>query len=117
MQPAYEEPETPRLEGVAVRLLYGLWDRAGCWNDWTRDTAVLQLRPVPMAKALIPPKRSWLAATIQKSPASDPWFMLTQVQPTRATVTSRATPAENGQTTFPAPWLAKYSAIPRPVKA
>src|SRR5262249_29453652 len=107
MQPAYEEPEAPRLESVAVRLLYRLWERAGCWNGWTRETAQLQLRPVAVANALIAPKSAGLAAAIQKSPVSDAWVMLTQAEPTRATVASRATPAENGQTAFPAPWLAK----------
>src|SRR6058998_2963814 len=35
--------------------------------------------------------------------------------PRTSTIESRATPAAKGHVMRPAPWLAKYSAIPRPV--
>jgi hypothetical protein len=60
-------------------------------------------RRFAIAKALIVPKAIWLAATIQKSPASDPCVMWFQYPPKTSMIESRATPAAKGHVMRPAP--------------
>src|SRR5438067_6512106 len=80
--------------------------QAGSLPD-ASEGSFLHDRPVEKATKLTTPNRTKLAAMIQNKPSSEPCNTMIQYQPPMVTTARRAQPAMNGQSTLPAPWLAK----------
>src|SRR5206468_9610122 len=79
---------------------------AGSLGD-ASEGSFLHDRPVAKATTLTTPNRTRLAAMIQNKPSSAPCNTVIQYQPPMVTTARRTQPAMNGQSTLPAPWLAK----------
>src|SRR2546429_9429814 len=79
---------------------------AGSLRD-ASEGSFLHDRPVAKATTLTTPNRTRLAAMIQNKLSSEPCNTVIQYPPPMVTTARRTQPAMNGQSTLPAPWLAK----------